>query len=153
MENMGLDELDLNILRALQKNPKMHIRDLAEKLNVPKSTVYYRLRELERAGVIEGYRILLNSEKLGFEYPVVTLIRGRYGPKYHEEIGEFLSKNPYVQAVYYVFGDVDFIIIGKFPCKEKYMEFLEELINSSFIERSSTTVIAKVIKEDFRLNI
>ncbi|MEM2021551.1 MAG: Lrp/AsnC family transcriptional regulator [Zestosphaera sp.] len=150
---MELDELDLNILRALQENPKMHIRDLAEKLNVPKSTVYYRLRELERAGVIEGYRILLNSEKLGFEYPVVTLIRGRYGPKYHEEIGEFLSKNPYVQAVYYVFGDVDFIIVGKFPCKEKYMEFLEALINSSFIERSSTTVIAKVIKEDFRLNI
>ncbi len=108
MEKTRLDDLDMNILRTLQENPKMRIRDLAEKLSVPKSTIYYRLRELEKADVIEGYRM---------------------------------------------FGDVDFIIVGKFPCKEKYMEFLEELINSSFIERSSTIVVAKVIKEDFHLNI
>ncbi|MEM1765510.1 MAG: Lrp/AsnC family transcriptional regulator [Zestosphaera sp.] len=148
-----LDEISLKILRCIQENPKIRIRDLANKLNIPKSTVYYRVRKLEELGVIKGYNAILDSEKLGFEYLVIILIRGKYGPKYHEEIGKFLSKNPYIQAIYYVLGETDFVVIGKFPCKEKYMEFLESLINSQFIERSSTMVIAKVIKEDFKLNI
>jgi DNA-binding Lrp family transcriptional regulator len=50
-------------------------------------------------------------------------------------------------------GDIDFIIIGKFPSKNKYMEFLEQLINSSKIERTSTIVVAKVIKEEMRLHV
>ena len=148
-----LDKIDLDILRSLQENSRASIRDLSSKLGIPKSTIYYKIKKLEELGVIKGYSTILDSEKLGFEYLVVILIRGKYGPNYHEEIGKFLSSNLYVQAVYFVLGDVDFVVIGKFPNKEKYIEFLEALINSRFIERSSTMVIAKVIKENFRLNI
>jgi len=149
----GLDRLDLLILKYLQENPKPRIRDLAKKLQVPKSTIYYRVRQLEKAGIIKKYGVFLDSEKLGYEYNVVILVRGKYGPRYHDEIGKFLSKNPYVQAVYYVLGDIDFIVIGKFPSKDKYMEFLEQLINSSIIERTSTSVIAKTIKEEIYLHL
>jgi DNA-binding Lrp family transcriptional regulator len=151
--NKELDKIDLAILKNLQENPKLRIRDLAKKLQIPKSTIYYRLRQLENLGVIKRYGVILDSDKLGFEYIVVIQVRGKYGPKYHDEIGKFLSKNPYVQGVYYVLGDIDFIVIGKFPSKAKYMEFLEQLINSSIIERTSTMVVAKVIKEDISLHI
>jgi len=151
--SVKLDEIDLKILRYVQENPKMRIRDISSKLGVPKSTVYYRIRKLEELNVIKGYNAILDSEKLGFEYIVVILVKGKYGPGYHEEIGRFLSKNPYVQAVYYVLGEQDFVVVGKFPSKGKYMEFLESLINSSFIERTCTMVVARVIKEDFKLNI
>lgn len=153
MKQGKLDKLDLLILKYLQENPKPRIRDLAKKLQIPKSTIYYRVRQLEKRGVIRKYGVFLDSEKLGYEYNVVILVRGKYGPKYHEEIGKFLSKSPYVQAVYYVLGDIDFIVIGKFPSKDKYMEFLEQLINSSLIERTSTAVIAKTIKEETYLHI
>jgi DNA-binding Lrp family transcriptional regulator len=153
LHNKALDKLDLAILRTLQDNPKLRIRDLAEKLKVPKSTIYYRLRQLENQGIIKKYGVILDSDKLGFEYVVIMQVRGKYGPKYHEEIGKFLSKNPYVQGVYYVLGDIDFIVIGKFPSKIKYMEFLEQLINTPIIERTSTMVVAKVIKEETRLHI
>jgi len=151
--NKELDKIDLAILKYLQENPKLRIRDLAKKLQIPKSTIYYRLRQLENLGVIKRYGVILDSDKLGFEYIVVIQVRGKYGPKYHDEIGKFLSKNPYVQGVYYVLGDIDFIVIGKFPSKAKYIEFLEQLINSSIIERTSTMVVAKVIKEDISLHI
>jgi DNA-binding Lrp family transcriptional regulator len=151
--NKELDKIDLAILKNLQENPKLRIRDLAKKLQIPKSTIYYRLRQLENLGVIKRYGVILDSDKLGFEYIVVIQVRGKYGPKYHDEIGKFLSKNPYVQGVYYVLGDIDFIVIGKFPSKAKYMEFLEQLINSSIIERTLTMVVAKVIKEDISLHI
>jgi Lrp/AsnC family leucine-responsive transcriptional regulator len=153
----NIDEIDLTILEYLQSNIKwsvrLRLRELAKKIRAPKSTIYYRFKKLEEHGIIKKYEVILDSEKLGFEYIVVVLIRGKYGPKYHEEIGELLSKNPYVQIVYYVLGDIDFIIIGKFPSKNKYMEFLEQLINSSKIERTSTIVVAKVIKEEMRLHL
>jgi len=152
-ENKKLDKLDLAILGILQENPKLRIRDLAERLKMPKSTIYYRLRQLESQGIIKKYGVILDSDKLGFEYIVIIQVRAKYGPKYHDEIGKLLSKNPYVQGVYYVLGDIDFIVIGKFPSKAKYMEFLEQLINTPTIERSSTMVVAKVIKEETRLNI
>ncbi len=151
--NKKLDKLDLAILKILQENPKLRIRDLAEKLKIPKSTIYYRLRQLENQGIIKKYGIIIDSDKLGFEYVVIIQVRARYGPKYHDEIGKLLSKNPYVQGVYYVLGDIDFIVIGKFPSKTKYMEFLEQLINTPTIERTSTMVVAKVIKEETRLHI
>lgn len=152
-KRIKLDEIDLEILRFVQENPKMRVRDISSKLGIPKSTVYYRIRKLEELNIIKGYNAVLDCEKLGFEYVVVILVKGRYGPNYHEEIGKFLSKNPYVQAVYYVLGEQDFVVIAKFPSKEKYMEFLESLINSSFIERTCTMVVARVIKEDFKLSI
>ncbi len=152
-KNLRLDEVDLSILRYIQESPKTRIREIASKLGLPKSTIYYRMRKLEELKVIKGYNAILDSEKLGFEYLVIILVRGKYGPKYHEEIGKFLSRNPYIQAVYYVLGETDFVVIGKFPYKEKYLEFLETLINSQFIERTNTMVIARVVKEDFKLNI
>ncbi|MEM4481778.1 MAG: Lrp/AsnC family transcriptional regulator [Desulfurococcaceae archaeon] len=152
-EGTEFDELDLDILREIEENPRAGIRDLAKKLKTPKSTIYYRMKKLERSGVIKGYRVVLDGEKLGFEYHVVILIKGKYGPKYHDEVGRLLSKNPYVQAVYYVLGDVDFVVIGRFPRKEVYLAFLEEIINSGLVERSNTIVVAKQVKEDFRLNI
>jgi len=42
MRKKDLDELDLFVLRALQDNPKTRVKDLATKLNVPKSTIYYK---------------------------------------------------------------------------------------------------------------
>ncbi len=151
--NKKLDKIDLAILKILQENPKLRIRDLADKLKIPKSTIYYRLRQLENQGIIKKYGVILDSDKLGFEYVVIIQVRAKYGPKYHDEIGKLLSKNPYVQGIYYVLGDIDFIVIGKFPSKTKYMEFLEQLINTPTIERTSTMVVARIIKEDTRLHI
>ncbi|WP_448577897.1 Lrp/AsnC family transcriptional regulator [Thermosphaera sp.] len=148
-----LDVIDLAILKYLQENPKLRVRELAKVLKIPKSTIYHRLRQLEMSRIIKKYGVILDSDKLGYEYFIVMHVRAKYGPKYHEEVGRFLAKNPYVQSVYYVLGDVDFIVIAKFPSKPKYMEFLEELINSPMIERSSTMVVAKVVKEETYLHI
>ncbi|MEM1635942.1 MAG: Lrp/AsnC family transcriptional regulator [Thermosphaera sp.] len=148
-----LDELDLNILRELESNPNVGVRELARKVKVPKSTIYYRLQRLKRLGVIKGYNIIIDSEALGYEYHVVVFVRAKYGPHYHDEVGKILSNNPYVQAVYYILGDWDFVVLAKFPKKEVYMDFLETLINSKFVERSNTFIVAKIYKEDFRLKI
>lgn len=148
-----LDELDMRILKEIVENPNSRVREIARKIKVPKSTIYYRVQRLKRMGVIKGSTVLLDSEKLGFEYNVVILVKAKYGPRYHEEVGKMLADNKYIQAVYYVLGDYDFVVFGKFPKKSTYMDFLERMINSGLIERSVTIVVARVLKEDFKLGL
>jgi len=149
----ALDELDLSILRLIQEEPKMKLHELEKRLKVSKSTIHYRLKKLEKLGVIKGYRAILDAEKLGFEFNIAILVRAAYGPQYHYEVGHFLAANPNIQIVYYVLGDIDFIVVGKFPSRESYLSFLETLINSNKIERTSTMVVIKILKEDLKLNI
>jgi DNA-binding Lrp family transcriptional regulator len=149
----GLDIMDLEILRVLQENARISYNEIASKLRVPKPTVYYRVKRLESMGLIKSYSAVLDPEKLGFEYITITLVRGRYGKGYHEKIGEMIASQPYVQSVYFVLGDIDFVVMAKFPSRGRFMKFLESMINSPEIERTSTLVVVKVIKEDLRIHI
>jgi hypothetical protein len=64
-----------------------------------------------------------------------------------------IASQPYVQSVYFVLRDIDFVVIAKFPSRGRFMKFLESMINSPEIERTSTLVVVKVIKEDLRIHI
>ena len=153
LEALQLDSIDMEILRILQENARVSYNEIASRLKIPKPTAYYRVKRLEASGLIKSYKAILDPEKLGFEYITITLVRGRYGRGYHEKIGEMIASHPYVQSVYFVLGDIDFVVTAKFPSREHFMKFLESMINSPEIERTSTLVVVKVIKEDLRLHI
>jgi DNA-binding Lrp family transcriptional regulator len=147
----GLDKIDVQILQALQENCRTPLEAIARNLGGPKSTVHYRIHRLEQAGVIEDYFAKVNATKVGKDYLVVVLVRGRYGPQYHERIGRRIAAIPGVWAVYYVLGDNDFILLVRANDREDYMRKLERIINMPDIERTATQVVAKVIKEDPRI--
>ena len=149
----GLDPIDLEILRMIQENARISYNEIASNLKIPKPTAYYRVKRLESMGLIKSYGAILDPEKLGFEYITITLVRGRYGKGYHEKIGEMIASQPYVQSIYFVLGDIDFVVIAKFPSRGHFMRFLENMINSPEIERTSTLVVVKVIKESLKLHI
>ena len=57
-----LDEVDLKILRILQKDSKKTTKEVAEILNLTPSPVYERIRRLEKKGYIKKYVALLNKK-------------------------------------------------------------------------------------------
>jgi len=153
LKRRGIDNIDIEILRILQDNARISYSDIASKLKIPKPTVYYRVKRLETMGIIRSYNAVLDPERLGFEYITITLVRGKYGKGYHEKIGRMIAGYQYVQSVYFVLGDIDFVVIAKSPSRDHFMQFLESMMNSPEIERTSTMVVVKVIKEDPRLYI
>jgi Lrp/AsnC family leucine-responsive transcriptional regulator len=60
-----LDETDLRILRAVQKDGRMSNADLSEVVNLSQSACHRRVQRLESEGYIDGYVALLNSRKMG----------------------------------------------------------------------------------------
>lgn len=148
-----LDEIDLAILRILQEDCKKNIGEISEILQIPKSTVHYRINRLEKLGFVEGCYAKVNPEKMGKSLVAVTLVRAKYKAGYHEKIGEKLSKLPGVWAVYFVFGETDFVVISRVGDTKELMSVVEQMINMEEIERTSTMIVAKVIKEDPKIQL
>ena len=59
-----IDDIDRRILRTLEKDGRISNADLADKVNLSASACLRRVQELERSGVIEGYRAVLNRKAL-----------------------------------------------------------------------------------------
>ena len=90
---------------------------------------------------------------MGYDYLAVVLVRAMYGPQYHKKVGFKLARVHGVGAVYYVLGDFDFIILIRAIDRDDYMRKLEKVSSMSDIERTSTQIVARVIREDPRVDI
>jgi Lrp/AsnC family leucine-responsive transcriptional regulator len=150
--SIELDRIDRVLLKILQQDSRIPLQKIAKKLGIPKSTVHYRIGRLERAKIIQGYYAKLDPARLGFDYLAVVLVRARYGPRYHKNVGTKLARMPGVWAVYYVLGDFDFAVLMRAIDRDDYMRRLEQLSNMSDIERTVTQVVARVVKEDPRVD-
>lgn len=61
-----LDQLDLQLLKALAENPLESYAKVKDKVGVSIGTIYLRVQRLKEAGVIKGAQLLLDAKKLGY---------------------------------------------------------------------------------------
>ena len=149
----NLDELDLAILRELQKDCRVPLQEIAGKVKSPTSTVHYRVKRLERDGVIDGYYAHINPEKMNMDYITIIRVMASYGTKYYEKIGNELKNIPGVWVVYFSLGDQDFFVLTRSKDRTEFIDCLDKVMSTKGVERTSTQVIAKVLLEDPRLQI
>ena len=69
---MELDRFDRQILQVLQQDGRISNQDLADRIGLSPSPCLRRVRALEEAGIVTGYRALLNAKALG--YTLMALI-------------------------------------------------------------------------------
>jgi DNA-binding Lrp family transcriptional regulator len=71
-----MNEKDQKILKILEENSRLGIQKIAKKAGMPVTTAYNRLKNLEKAGIIDKYTIKYNNAKLGrttSAYILITL--------------------------------------------------------------------------------
>ncbi|MHA1578760.1 MAG: Lrp/AsnC family transcriptional regulator [Candidatus Freyarchaeota archaeon] len=146
---MSIDDVDRKILKELLKNSRQSHREIAKKIGVSVGTVVSRTKKMEGAGIIKGYTVVLDHEKLGYDLTVVTEIIVSRGKLL--EVDREISKNPSTCAVYDVTGTVDGIIIAKFKNRDELSNFTKSLLSIPYVERTNTHVVLNTIKENFEL--
>ena len=66
LDDPKVDAVDRKLLAALQKNGRTTVGELAELVSLSQSPCWRRVRQLEEAGLIEGYHARLSRRKLGY---------------------------------------------------------------------------------------
>ena len=76
MSNVSkLDDVDIRILRELQQNSQLTVKELAAKINLSPSPTFERQKRLERDGYIKRYMAVVDAEKVGNGILVLCNIR------------------------------------------------------------------------------
>jgi DNA-binding Lrp family transcriptional regulator len=93
---LDLDATDVAILRCLQKDARASLRTIAKSAGVSVPTVSVRLANLERLGVVRGYRLLLNPERLA-ETMVALVVKTR--PQATEAVAAKLAEHDWARRI------------------------------------------------------
>ena len=158
---MKLDKKDIALLNELQVNCRRSLKKLARKLNMSITTVYDRMKKLEREGVIKGYKAILDPEKTGNPFLAFVMMRVNYnglvdGEKRwtQKELARRISKIPNVLETHIVAGEWDIIlkVRGK-DVKELGNVVIESLRNIRGVGRTHTSDVWVTIKEDTELSL
>ncbi|KRG13712.1 transcriptional regulator [Virgibacillus soli] len=121
-----LDHTDKRILEELSKNSRLSMKDLGELVHLTGPAVAARVAKLEDQGVIEGYTISVNREKLGyFIHAFITIMMPT---TYHQPYLSFLqTQEQYVLHNYKISGDGCYLLECQFPTNERLNDFLKAL--------------------------
>lgn len=106
-----MDALDRQILAELQTDGRLTVTELANRVGLSVSPCHRRLRDLEREGVITGYRALVDPAALGLGLEVVVLITMRRGDSPTvEEFEWLLAQIRNVTSAQRLFGEPDYVL-------------------------------------------
>lgn len=63
-----LNKQELELLRVLQQNSRFDINDLVDKLNMSRTSIYDKIKNLEKEGYIKEYMAIVNRKKVGLNF-------------------------------------------------------------------------------------
>ena len=140
-----LDAIDWRILRTLQDNGRITNVELAEKVGLSPPPCLRRVRALEEAGYISGYRAMLSAEKLGYEVMVFAMVGLK--SQAEAELTQFIERVkrwPLVRECYAVSGEADFMLKCVGPNLHTMQDFIiKELTAAANVDSVKTTLILR----------
>lgn len=141
-KNDYLDEIDALILEALFANARISTAELSRQIGLSSPSTAERLKRLEENGVIVGYTIVVNPERMGLPLPVC--LRVRPVPGEMDKVTKILNEIPEIVDCDRVTGD-DCFIARAHVQSVKHMETLIDrltpiaMTNTSIIQSSPIT--------------
>ena len=115
-QNELLDAINLKLLAELRDDPRRPMTALARRVGMSSPAVTERVRRLEEAGVITGYRLEVDPAALGF--PLTAYVRVRPNPGQLPRVAELAKATPEVVECHRITGDDCFIIKIHFPAMD-----------------------------------
>lgn len=155
MSDLTLDNIDRQLLTALQKNGRTTTGELADAVHLSPSPCWRRVRNMEDSGLIEGYHAHLSRRKLGFGVTgFVHLQMENHTPEASASFEREVVALPLVLACHNLSGHYDYLleVVGK--DLESFSEYVRNRIRAlPGVREISTSFSLKQIKQSDTLPI
>ena len=147
-EMPALDKKDLEILKLLQQNARMTIKEISEKVHLSTTPVHERIKRMEESGVIKQYVTLLNANKVGKGLMVICYVSLRQHSKNAGEkfIKGILEMTEVLECLT-ISGEFDFMLKVVVADMEEYYNFhVNKLSNIENVGNVQSVFVMGVVK-------
>lgn len=145
-----LDKFDIAILRELQSDGRLTNSELAQRVGLSAAPCWRRVKALEQAGFITGYRAILDRRKMGLGVlAFVRLDADRNSGDITRELEEHLRRIPQVISCHYISGAGTFELEVVSPDLNSFSVFAREvLLNLPHVKDLHTSFSLGEVKDD-----
>jgi DNA-binding Lrp family transcriptional regulator len=144
-----LDAIDWKILAELQRDGRITNVELSRRVGISAPPCLRRMRALEDAGIIRGYRALLDEKRLGYEVTVFAMVH--LTSQAEADLAAFderIRTWPLVRECWMLSGEVDFILKCVAPDLAAFQAFLTELTATPNVRSIKTALALRRSKDE-----
>jgi DNA-binding Lrp family transcriptional regulator len=143
-----LDAIDWKILHELQDNGRITNVELARRVGISAPPCLRRVRALEEAGFVKGYRALLDEKLLGYEVTVFAMVHlSSQAEADLKAFEDFVRKEPLVRECWMLSGEIDFVLKCVAPDLKSFQAFVEELTAAPHVRNVKTSLVLRNSKD------
>lgn len=145
------DKINQRILQALARDGRISNLELAERVGLSPSACLRRVQELERQGVITGYKAVLNREAMGVGF--VTYIGvglGEHTKEAQEAFEKAMRAAPEVVECHNITGTIEYLLRVECADLPSYKRFHTDILGTSPYVTAITTYVVMGSPKDMR---
>ncbi len=141
-----IDDVDRRILAVLLADARTSMRSIAEKVGVALGTVSNRVKRMEEMGVIHGYGVHIDAEKVGWTMTVLCGLRIEKGQLM--EVQRKIAEDSRVFGIYDVTGEFDSMVLARVRNRAHLDDLSKTVLSSEGIIRTVTHVVLNTVKQN-----
>ena len=127
----GFDRISEKILRELAEDGRVSNIELADRVGLSPSACLRRVQELERTGVILGYRAVLDPKAIGKAFTAYVAVGlSDHSKKSQSAFERSMAKAPEVRECHNVTGAVEYLLRVEVADLEAYKVFHSEVLGT-----------------------
>lgn len=155
MTTLALDRIDVALLNALQGNARLSVAELAERVSLTPSPCWRRVRRLEEAGLLKGYRAILEPKLLGYGVTAfVNVMMGSHDKDTSRRFEQRLTEIPQIISCHHLSGKYDFLLEVVAEDLESFGEFARDVLQAlPGVKEIYSSFSLKVLKDERLLPI
>lgn len=144
-----IDDFDERILQILQSDGRISNVQLAQEIGLSPSATLRRVQELEKIGVIKGYKALIDRSNLGMTFRAfITIGLSSHTKKAQNDFEKVVLKAPEVLEVHNITGTIEFLLKVEAKGLKEYKNFHTNVLGTlPQVNSIQTYVILESLKE------
>ena len=146
-----LDKVDLQILRTLQQNARLTVKELAARVSLSSTPVFERLKRLENGGYIKRYMAVLDAEKLNQGFVVFCNVKmSSMSRDIASSFAERMQQTPEVVECYNISGSFDYLLKIHAPNMKYYQEFILNILGTvEHLGSLESVFVMDIVKQEY----
>lgn len=129
IENLEIDETEESILKILANNSRIPTIEIMKKLNFTRDLVTYRIKKLEKKGIILCYRSLVDLEKMGYHLYKIIFRLNNFSKEQEAGLISYCESIPNIVQYIRLVGNWDVEIEVEIENENKLYEIINEIRN------------------------